>query len=108
MQANIILPIGCIIVALSSWSAQGCGFRLSSGKLLSCGMQRAELVALAGQPGSKDIETLGVDNGEPVKGETIETWSYQLRSDMDHDYLVSVTIQASKVTAIWTKQLNRL
>ena len=100
--------IGSAIMALSSWSAQACSFRLSSGKLLSCGMPRIEVLALAGQPEAKDIETLGVDTGEPVKGETIETWSYTLKNDMGNDYLVSLTLQAGKVTAIWSKQQNRL
>ncbi len=107
MQFRTILAISSVLIALSSWSVQACGFRLSSGKLLSCGMPRIEVLALAGEPAAKDIETLGVDTGEPVKGETRETWSYQLKNDMGNDYLVSLTLQAGKVTAIWTKQQNR-
>ena len=88
--------------------AQACGFRLADGKLLKCGMPRIEVLALAGQPEFKDIETLGVDTGEPVSGETVETWSYRLKADMGGDYLVSVTLIAGKVTAIHRKQLGRL
>ena len=104
--ANSLFVAGLVLV-LSSWSAQACGFRLSSGKLLSCGMPRIELLALAGEPVAKDIETLGVDSGEPVVGETKETWSYQLKNDMGNDYMLAVTLQGGKVTAIWSKQQNR-
>lgn len=99
----------CISISTLIVSAQAsaCGFRLSNGKLLSCGMPRIEVLALAGQPQAKDVETLGVDTGEPIQGETKEKWSYQLKNDMGNDYLVSLTLQAGKVTAIWTKQQNR-
>lgn len=108
MKYTTAVVIASVVMLLSSWSVQACGFRLSSGKLLSCGMPRIEVLALAGEPAAKDIETLGVDSGEPVAGETIETWSYQLKNDMGNDYLVSLTLKAGKVTAIWSKQKNRL
>ncbi|MDP5137972.1 hypothetical protein [Rheinheimera baltica] len=71
-------------------------------------MPRIQVLALAGQPQLKDIETLGVDSGEPVKGETVETWSYQLKNDMGNDFWVAITLQSGKVTAILSKQQNRL
>ncbi|MBU1312236.1 MAG: DUF2845 domain-containing protein [Gammaproteobacteria bacterium] len=107
MRFKTMLTISSVILTLVAWPSQACGFRLSSGKLLSCGMPRIEVLALAGEPAAKDVETLGVDTGEPVKGETIETWSYKLKNDMGNDYLVSLTLQAGKVTAIWSKQQNR-
>lgn len=88
--------------------ANACGFRLSDGKLLSCGMTRIDVLSLAGEPVAKDIETLGVDVGEPVKGKTIETWSYRLKGDIGGEYLVSLTLTAGKVTAINSKQQGRL
>ncbi|MDP5142110.1 hypothetical protein ORJ00_05090 [Rheinheimera baltica] len=71
-------------------------------------MPRIQVLALAGQPQLKDIETLGVDSGEPVKGETVETWSYQLKNDMGNDFWGAITLQSGKVTAILSKQQNRL
>lgn len=88
--------------------AQACGFRLADGKLLKCGMPRVEVLALAGQPEYKDVETVGIDTGEQARGETTETWSYRLTADMGGDYLVSLTLTAGKVTAISRKQLGRL
>ncbi|WP_273024480.1 hypothetical protein [Rheinheimera sp.] len=97
------------VVALTfSIQATTCGFRLDDGKLLRCGMKRIDVIALAGEPVSKDVDTLGVDTGEPVKGETIETWSYRLQGDIGGEYLVSLTLKAGKVVAINSKQLERI
>lgn len=99
-----------VTVAAMTFSTQAaaCGFRLNDGKLLRCGMKRIDVVALAGEPVSKDVDTLGVDTGEPVKGETIETWSYRLQGDIGGEYLVSLTLKAGKVVAISSKQLERI
>ena len=97
------------VVALTfSIQATACGFRLDDGKLLRCGMKRIDVIALAGEPVSKDVDTLGVDTGEPVKGETIETWSYRLQGDIGGEYMVSLTLKAGKVVAISSKQLERI
>lgn len=99
-----------VTVAAMTFSTQAtaCGFRLDDGKLLRCGMKRIDVVALAGEPVSKDVDTLGVDTGEPVKGETIETWSYRLQGDIGGEYMVSLTLKAGKVVAISSKQLERI
>ena len=97
-----------ITVLFFSAQASACGFRLSDGKLLSCGMTRIDVLSLAGEPVAKDVETLGVDTGEPVKGTTIETWSYRLKGDIGGDYLVSLSLAGGKVTAIRSTQLGRL
>ena len=107
MKLIIGLAISLTLLIFSN-NASACGFRLDNGKLVRCGMNRIELLSLAGEPLSKDIETLGVDTGEPVKGETIETWSYRLQGDMGGQFLVSVSLQAGKVTAITSKQQGRL
>ena len=100
--------ISLIVLLLFAVPAQACGFRLADGKLLKCGMPRIEVLTLAGQPEFKDIETLGIDNGEAVSVETIETWSYHLKADVGGDYLVAVTLTSGKVTSIYRKQLGRL
>lgn len=105
---KLSVSIIVLLVFAVAAPAQACGFRLADGKLLKCGMPRIEVLALAGQPEVKDVETLGVDTGEPVSGETVETWSYRLKADMGGDYLVSLTLTAGKVTAINRKQLGRL
>lgn len=99
-----------VTVAAMTFSTQAtaCGFRLDDGKLLRCGMKRIDVIALAGEPVSKDVDTLGVDTGEPVKGETIETWSYRLQGDIGGEYMVSLTLKAGKVVAINSKQLERI
>tara|TARA_Y100001963_G_scaffold147011_1_gene222735 strand:- start:444 stop:758 length:315 start_codon:yes stop_codon:yes gene_type:complete len=99
-----------VTVAAMTFSTQAtaCGFRLDDGKLLRCGMKRIDVIALAGEPVSKDVDTLGVDTGEPVKGETIETWSYRLQGDIGGEYMVSLTLKAGKVVAISSKQLERI
>lgn len=107
MKLTIAVIISVTLLIFSSQAA-ACAFRLDNGKLLRCGMNRIELLSLAGEPLSKDIETLGVDTGEPVKGEILETWSYRLKGDMGGQFLVSVSLQAGKVTAITSKQQNRL
>ncbi|MBZ9610684.1 hypothetical protein [Rheinheimera maricola] len=97
-----------VAVLLVASQANACGFRLNDGKLLKCGMTRIEVMAVAGEPLAKDIETTAVDSGEPVKGETIETWSYRLQGDIGGEYLVSVTLSAGKVSAIYRKQQGRI
>ena len=82
--------------------------RLDDGKLLRCGMKRVDVMAVAGEHLSKDIDTLGTDTGAPVKGETTETWSYRLQGDIGGEYLVSLTLKAGKVVAISSKQLERI
>lgn len=98
------------VIAALVFSAQSaaCGFRLDDGKLLRCGMTRIEVMSLAGEPVSKDVDTLGVDTGEVGKGETVETWSYRLQGDIGGEYLVSLTLKAGKVTAISSKQRERI
>ncbi|WP_027670204.1 hypothetical protein [Rheinheimera baltica] len=96
------------VVLLVASQANACGFRLSDGKLLKCGMSRIELISLAGEPLFKDIETLGVGSGKPVKGETIETWSYRLTGDIGGDYLLSIMLTGGKVSAIHRKQQGRI
>lgn len=102
------LFFAAIVGLLFTAQASACGFRLSDGKLLSCGMTRIEVLSLAGEPLAKDVETLGVDIGEPVKGTTVETWSYRLKADIGGEYLVSLTLRGGKVTAINSIQLNRI
>ncbi|SEH95242.1 Protein of unknown function [Rheinheimera pacifica] len=102
------LFFAAIVALLFTAQASACGFRLSDGKLLSCGMTRIEVLSLAGEPLAKDVETLGVDIGEPVKGTTVETWSYRLKGDIGGEYLVSLTLRGGKVTAIDSKQQGRL
>ena len=97
-----------IVVLLFATQASACGFRLSDGKLLRCGMTRIDVLSLAGEPVAKDVETLGVDIGEPVKGTTVETWSYRLKGDIGGEYLVSLTLKGGKVSAIDSRQLNRI
>lgn len=96
------------IVLLFGLPAQACSFRLADGKLLHCGMPRVEVLALAGQPLSKDVETVGVDDGEPVKGETTETWSYIIAGDVGGEYYLTLTLTAGKVVNIESKQKDRL
>lgn len=102
------LFFSAVAALLISAQAGACGFRLEDGKLLRCGMKRIEVLALVGEPIAKDVETLGVDTGEPVKGETIETWSYRLQGDIGGEYLVSLTLKAGKVAAISSKQSDRI
>jgi len=105
---KVIIAALALLSLLHVADANACGFRLSSGKLLKCGMLRIDLLALAGQPESKDTEVLGVDNGSGTAGETIELWSYKLAGDIGGEYLVAVTLTAGKVTAIRSKQVDRI
>ncbi|PAJ76009.1 hypothetical protein CJF42_01860 [Pseudoalteromonas sp. NBT06-2] len=90
-------------------SASACdSFRLNNGDLLRCDIDRIELLAKVGQPISKDVDSIGVNDGENKSGTTKETWSYILKADIGGDFLVSVKIENSKVVNISSKQKDRL
>ncbi|MCC5852945.1 MAG: DUF2845 domain-containing protein, partial [Alkalimonas sp.] len=87
--------------------AEACGFRLSDGRLLSCGMSRIELLDRAGEPLSKDVEVHAVSQEPTVAGRRVETWSYMLKGDIGGNYLVSIRLENGRVTAIESQQQRR-
>ena len=78
-------------------------FRLKSGKVISAGMDKAEVTELAGKPKNRSVErpTEGPSNR---KGYAIEVWSYVLEADMGGKHYVTVRFDGSKVQSVESKQ----
>lgn len=98
----LLLPL-----TFMTFSAEACGFRLSDGRLLSCGMSRIELLDRAGEPLSKDVEVHAVSDEPAVAGRRVETWSYIVKGDIGGNYLVSIRLENGRVTAIESQQQRR-
>lgn len=98
-----------VLTLVFSFSVNAKGsFRLESGKLLSIGNSKSEIIALVGAPIYEDVETVAVDNGQegtPVKREVL---TYKLNGSIGGLYLVVVTVENSKVVSISSKQQQRI
>ncbi|SEA72189.1 hypothetical protein [Alkalimonas amylolytica] len=105
MRIFMLLLAGTLMA--SSFSASACGFRLKDGKLLTCNMSRIELLDRAGEPLSKDVEVHAISTKPQETGRRIETWSYILPGAIGGNYLVSITLEQGKVTAIESRQQQR-
>lgn len=83
-------------------------FRLNSGKMISTGQSKAEVIALAGTPLYQDSETIAIDQGgtsTPIKREIL---TYKLRGSIGGDYLVVITLENNSAVSITSKQFSRL
>lgn len=83
-------------------------FRLNSGKMISTGQSKAEVVALAGAPLYQEVETIAIDQGNtgtPIKREIL---TYKLNGSIGGEYLVVVTLENNSAVAITSKQISRL
>ena len=103
---NFILIASFALLSFSSY-ADG-SFRLKSGKLLSTGSSKSEVIVLVGDPIYEEVVTKAVDTGfkkNPVK---VEILTYKLESSIGGMYAVTVTIHNSEVVSIESKQAGRL
>ncbi|MCC5826788.1 DUF2845 domain-containing protein [Alkalimonas sp.] len=105
MRTFMFLLTGTLL--FSSFTASACGFRLNDGRLINCGMSRIELLDRAGEPVSKDVEVHAISTKPEETGRRIETWSYILPGAIGGNYLVSITLEQGKVTAIESRQQKR-
>ena len=92
-----------------AFGAQAAGsFRLDSGRLISTGQSKSEVLVLAGEPLYQEVETIAVDQGgdeDPVKREVL---TYKLNGSIGGEYLVVVTLENNTVVAITSKQTSRM
>lgn len=92
-----------------SLSANAAGsFRLISGKLLSAGQSKSEVVALAGPPLYQEVETIAIDQGSSDTPTKREVLTYQLPGSIGGESLVVITIENNAVISITSKQVSRL
>jgi len=95
--------------AVLSFSSYADGsFRLKSGKLLSTGSSKSEVIILVGSPIYEEEVTKAVDIGIkniPVK---VDILTYKLEGSIGGMYAVTVTIHNSKVVSVESKQVGRL
>lgn len=83
-------------------------FRLESGKILSVGKSKSEIIALAGAPMYQDVEQVAIDNGQVGKSVKREVLMYKLKGSIGGLYLVVVTVENNNVVSISSKQEDRI
>jgi hypothetical protein len=105
IEDDALLKAICIgmVSATFSVSSHADSFQLKGGKLLADGMSRAEVLDVAGQPVSRETETLGASTGSRV-AKTVETWEYKLQNDAGAKFHVLVRFKDGQVVAVESKQ----
>ncbi|WP_022961088.1 hypothetical protein [Halopseudomonas pelagia] len=105
-KLKIILLLSLMSCALVAQAAGS--FRLMSGKLISSGQSKSEIIAVVGVPLYQDVETIGVDEGgggHPIKREVL---TYKLDGSIGGEYLVIITVENNTVVSITSKQTSRM
>lgn len=101
--------LGCLLLLAVVFSAHASGnFRLTSGKLISAGKSKSEVIAIAGSPEYQDVETIAVDKGlggHPIKREILV---YRLEGSIGGMYSVVVTVENNIVVRVQSTQESRL
>ncbi|MBL4834926.1 MAG: DUF2845 domain-containing protein [Pseudomonas sp.] len=104
-----ILSAGLIVSLSVAFGAQAAGsFRLDSGRLISSGQSKSEVLVLAGEPLYQEVETIAVDQGgegEPIKREVM---TYKLNGSIGGEYVVVVTVENNEVVSVTSKQTDRM
>lgn len=97
----------CLFLTSALTANAGSSFRMSDGKLISVGLSKSELIALAGQPLYTDVETIAVDHGKPSKPIKREVLTFRLDASIGGPSLVVVTVENNTVVSINSKQESR-
>ena len=86
----------------------GNSFRTQSGRLITLGMSRVEILDLIGEPLSQDTDTQGYSLGRYSSGSTIETWSYLISGSIGGEYYLTIILEDGFVVDIFSKQRGRI
>lgn len=103
---NFILIASFALLSFSSY-ADG-SFRLKSGKLLSTGSSKSDVIVLVGAPIYEETVTKAVDVGFKKKPVKVEILTYKLEGSIGGMYAVTVTIHNREVVSVESKQVGRL
>lgn len=105
---STLLPSALLIAVLIAMAgpAEASGsFRLKDGRLLSAGMDKAEVTTLIGRPKDRSIER-PTESRSDRKGYVLEVWSYVLEADMGGKHYVTIRFDGSRVQSVESKQAN--
>ena len=105
-QLFTVLSLVLLVFALNADA--GNSFRTQSGRLITIGMSRIELLDLIGEPLSQDTETQGLSLGRYSSGSTIETWSYLISGSIGGKYYLTIILEGGYVIEIFAKQRGRI
>lgn len=97
----------CLFLISALTVNAGSSFRMSDGKLISVGLSKSELIAVAGDPLYTDVETIAIDDGRHGKPIKREVLTFSLDASIGGPSLVVVTVENSVVVSIDSKQQNR-
>ena len=91
------------LIAVATVAQASGSFRLKSGKVISAGMDKAEVMEMAGKPKSKSVER-PTESASNRKGYALEVWSYVLEGDVGGKHYVTVRFDGAKVQSVESKQ----
>ena len=103
---NFFLIASFALLSFSSYADSS--FRLKSGKLLSTGSSKSEVIVLVGAPIYEEEVTKSVDVGFKNKPVKVDILTYKLEGSIGNMYAVTLTIRNSKVISVESKQIGRL
>jgi len=98
-----------VLVLMFSISAEaGNSFRTQSGRLITTGMSKVEVLDLIGEPLSRDTYTQGLSLDSISVGKTVESWSYLISGSIGDEYYLTIILEDGYVVEIASKQRGRI
>ena len=105
-QLFSVLSLALLVFSLNA-HADG-SFRTQSGRLITTGMSKIEILDLIGEPLVQDTNTEGLSLGTYSSGSTIESWSYLIRGSIGGEYYLTIILEDGYVVDIFSKQRGRI
>ena len=102
LRSSVAILATALLTLASVAEASG-SFRLKNGKVISAGMDKAEVTEMAGKPKSRSVER-PTESPSNRKGYALEVWSYVLEGDVGGKHYVTVRFDGSKVQSVESKQ----
>ncbi len=111
MQATIhrlFVFLSVLLLTLSMSADAGNSFRTQSGRLITTGMSRVEVLDLIGEPLSRDTYTQGLSLDPISVGKTVESWSYLISGSIGGEYYLTIILEDGYVVEVASKQRGRI
>lgn len=105
-KLKLFVFVSMLCCALTAQALES--FRLANGSLIATGKSKAEIIALAGDPLSEDVETIAVDVGDARKPVKREILTYRLAGSIGGMHLLVVTVENGTVVSVAAKQEGRI
>jgi len=105
---RLLVILSVLMLTFSMSADAGKSFRTQSGRLITTGMSKVEVLDLIGEPLSRDVYTRGLSLDPISVGKTVETWSYLLSGSIGGEYYLTITLEDGYVIEVASKQRGRI